>query len=134
MKALLPVFCRPLGYVILILSLFLPFMLAATGRVTDSNLLFYKECTKILMMIGALMILLALSKHESATTETIRVNAMRNAIVLTFVFIFGNMIYRFVKGEVVMVETSSFLIFLVFNVLCLEFGMKKATINKMFGR
>ena len=30
---------------------------------TDSNLLFYKECSKLLMMLGALMILFAYTKN-----------------------------------------------------------------------
>ena len=34
MKALLPVYCRPLGYVILIVALFLPFILVMMGKVT----------------------------------------------------------------------------------------------------
>ncbi|MCD7899928.1 MAG: hypothetical protein LUH22_08640 [Bacteroides sp.] len=132
MKALLPVFCRPLGYVILILALFLPFLLAMAGKVTDNNLLFYKECTKMLMMCGAILILLALSKNESFETEKIRIAAIRNAVFLTFIFIFGGMIYRFAIGDVVTIDTSSFLIFMIFNVLCLEFGMKKSVIDKIF--
>ena len=43
MKALLPVYCRPLGYFVIALALFLPFLMMLTGRVTDANLLFYKE-------------------------------------------------------------------------------------------
>lgn len=62
MKALLPVYCRPLGYFVIALALFLPFLMMLTGRVTDANLLFYKECSKLLMMLGALMILFALTK------------------------------------------------------------------------
>ena len=69
MKALLPVYCRPLGYFIIALALFLPFLMLMMGRVTDANLLFYKECSKLLMMLGALMIIFALSRHESAETE-----------------------------------------------------------------
>ena len=65
MKALLPVYCRPLGYVILVFALFIPFILVMMGKVTDTNLLFYKECTKLLMIVGALMIIFALSKSES---------------------------------------------------------------------
>ena len=42
MKALLPVFCRPLGYFVIALALFLPFLMLMMGRVTDANLLFYK--------------------------------------------------------------------------------------------
>ena len=71
MKALLPVYCRPLGYVVLLVALFIPFILVMQGVVTDTNLLFYKECTKLLMMAGCLLIIFALSKNESRETEQI---------------------------------------------------------------
>lgn len=134
MKALLPVYCRPLGYVILIVALFLPFILVMMGQVTDANLLFYKECTKLLMIVGALMILFALSKNESRETEQIRNLATRNAIFLTVLFVFGGMLYRVATGDLITVDTSSFLTFLVVNVLCLEFGMKKSMVDKIFKR
>lgn len=134
MKAMLPVFCRPLGYIVLMLSLFIPFLLVMQGAVTDSNLLFYKECTKLLMMLGALMILLALTKHESSETEQIRVNAMRYAVFLTIIVIFGGMLYRVALGDLISVDTSSFLTFLIMNVICLEYGIKKAAVDKLFKR
>ncbi|WP_455591389.1 hypothetical protein [Bacteroides sp.] len=132
MKALLPVYCRPLGYVILVVALFIPFVLAMRGMVTDLNLLFYKECTKMLMMVGALMILFALSKNEGRETEIIRTQATRNAMFLTVLFVFGNMLYRVATGDMLSVDSSSFLTFLIINVLCLEFGMKKAAVDKIF--
>ena len=134
MKALLPVYCRPLGYVILVFALFIPFILVMMGKVTDSNLLFYKECTKLLMIVGALMIIFALSKSESRETEQIRNSATRNAIFLTVLFVFGGMLYRVATGDLITVDTSSFLTFLIMNVLCLEFGMKKAMVDKIFKR
>lgn len=132
MKALLPVFCRPLGYFVIALGLFMPFLMMIMGRVTDANLLFYKECSKLLMMVGTLMILFALSKHENSDTEQIRNTATRNAMFLTVLFVFGGMLYRVAKGDLLSVDTSSFLIFLILNVLCLEFGLKKAAVNRMF--
>lgn len=134
MKALLPVYCRPLGYVILVFALFIPFILVMMGKVTDTNLLFYKECTKLLMIVGALMIIFALSKSESRETEQIRNSATRNAIFLTVLFVFGGMLYRVATGDLITVDTSSFLNFLIMNVLCLEFGMKKAMVDKIFKR
>lgn len=134
MKALLPVYCRPLGYVILVFTLFIPFILVMMGKVTDTNLLFYKECTKLLMIVGALMIIFALSKSESRETEQIRNSATRNAIFLTVLFVFGGMLYRVATGDLITVDTSSFLTFLIMNVLCLEFGMKKAMVDKIFKR
>ncbi len=132
MKALLPIYCRPLGYVILLFSLFIPFFLVMQGVVTDANLLFYKECTKLLMMVGALMILFALVKNENRETEQIRNNATRQAIFLTVLFLFGGMLYRVAKGDLLTVDTSSFLTFLIVNVLCLEFGMKKSMVDHLF--
>ena len=111
-----------------------PFILVMQGVVTDTNLLFYKECTKLLMMAGCLLIIFALSKNESRETEQIRNSAVRNAIFLTFLFVFGGMLWRVMQGDVINVDTSSFLTFLVFNVLCLEFGLKKALVDRFFKR
>lgn len=134
MKALFPVFCRPLGYVVLLIALFIPFLLVMQGMVTDHNLLFYKECTKLLMMAGCLLILFALTKNETQGTVQIRNQAARNAIFLTFLFVFGGMLWRVVQGDVINVDTSSFLTFLIINVLCLEFGLKKALVDRFFNR
>ena len=134
MKALLPVYCRLLGYGVIALALFIPIMLYVMGKMTDANLLFYKECSKLLMMLGALMTIFALTKDESKKTEEIRNKATRNAIFLTVLFIFGGMLYRLAKGDIMSVDTSSFLIFLILNVLCLEFGIKKARIDGLFKR
>ena len=122
MRALLPVYCRLLGYFVIALALFLPFLMLMLGKMTDSNLLFYKECSKLLMMLGALMILFAYTKNEN------------NAMFLTVLFIFGGMLYRLAKGDIMSVDTSSFLIFLILNVLCLEFGIKKAAVDRLFKR
>ena len=134
MKALLPVYCRPLGYFVIALALFLPFLMLMIGKMTDGNLLFYKECSKLLMMLGAMMILFAFTKTESKETEQIRNKATRNAIFLTVLFIFGGMLYRVWKGDIMSVDTSFFLIFLILNILCLEFGIKKATVDRLFKR
>lgn len=134
MKALLPAYCRPLGYVVLLVALSTPFLLLMSGVITNANLLFYKECTKLLMMAGCILIIFALSKDENRETEHIRNTAVRNAIFLTFFFIFGGMLWRIVEGDVVNVDTSSFLIFLAFNVLCVEYGLKKAQIERYFKR
>ncbi len=132
MKALLPAFARPVGYFVIALALFLPFIMVLMGRVTDANFLFYRECAKLLMMMGALMILFAVSKNEDAKTVEIRNAATRNAIFLTVIFVFLGMLYRVAKGDILSVDTSSFLVFLIVNVLCLEFGLKKRAVDTLF--
>ena len=80
MRALLPVYCRLLGYFVIALALFLPFLMLMLGKMTDSNLLFYKECSKLLMMLGALMILFAYTKNENKETEQVRNTATSLAV------------------------------------------------------
>ena len=81
MRALLPVYCRLLGYFVIALALFLPFLMLMLGKMTDSNLLFYKECSKLLMMLGALMILFAYTKNENKETEQVRNTATRLSLI-----------------------------------------------------
>ena len=128
MRALLPVYCRPLGYFIIALALFLPFIFLLWGKVTDANLLFYKECSKLLMMMGALMIIFALTKNENKEIEQVRNKATRNAIFLTVLFIFGGMLYRVAQGDLLSVDSSSFLIFLkriLFSIPPLQYKKKR---------
>lgn len=132
MKALLPVYCRILGYIILLLSIFVPFGLVIYGVVTDSNLLFYKEVIKLFMIAGLLMILLAYTPNENEETGLIRIKAMRNAFFLTIIFVFSTMVYRLYTSSLQMVDTSSFIIFMAMNVICLEYGIKKAKVDKLF--
>jgi hypothetical protein len=132
MKPLLPTYCRPLGYAILALNLFGPFLLIMAGSVNNGNLLLLKECVKLLMMIGALMILFACSKQESKATEQIRANATRMAMFFTVLYVFGLMLYHVSTGVGVSADSTSFLTFLIINVLCLEFGMKRAKMENLF--
>lgn len=134
MKPLLPVFCRLLGYGVIALGLFMPFLLYLMGMVNDHNFLLYKECSKLLMMLGSLMILFAIRKNECAEMLTLRNKAARNAMFLTVLFVFGSMLYRVYQGNVQDVDSSSFLIFLALNVITQEYLIKKATIDAIFKR
>jgi len=100
--------------------------------VTDANLLLYKECVKLLMMIGAFMIFFAYTADENDETSRLRGQAARNAILITIVFIFGTMIYRVYKHDFHTATSSTFLIYLLIQVLCWEFELNKRRINELF--
>lgn len=134
MKPLLPVFCRLLGYVVIAFGLFMPFILYLLGMVTDHNILLCKECSKLLMMIGAVMILFAIRKNECAEMLPLRNAAIRNAIFLTLLYLFGGMIYRVYQGNLMDVDSSSFLVFLIISVICQEYAIKKASVEALFKR
>ena len=132
MKAMLPPYCRWMGYLTLVLSVCAPFALALKGIVTNENLILCKEVIKVFMMAGLLMILLALHPDENAGTERIRTRAMRQAFACTLIYLLLNMLIRVSKGDPHLTDTSSFLVFMAIQVLCLEYGLKKAAIEKAF--
>jgi cell division protein FtsW (lipid II flippase) len=134
MKALLPVFCRPLGYAMIALAVFMPFIMYFMGRVTDANLVFYKECSKLLMMVGCLMIIFAYTKDETREIEQNRNRAVRNAMFITLFILFFNMVYRVYVRDLTSVDSSTFLIFLIANVLCLEYEINRIRIRNLFKR
>ncbi|MBR3626334.1 MAG: hypothetical protein IKN48_08400 [Bacteroidaceae bacterium] len=134
MKALLPVYCRPLGYLVIALGVFMPILLALMGRVTDANLVFYKECAKLLMVMGCLMIIFAFSKEENREIEQGRNRAVRNAMFITVIILFCNMVYRVYTRDLTSVDSSTFLIFLIANVLCVEYEINRVRVKNLFKR
>ncbi len=132
MKPLFPPFCRTLGFLILGVTLLGPFLFYFRGILTDNNLLLYKEGFKLLGMIGALLILFAYTTDENKKTLKIRSNATQQAMFLTLFFLFVKMVYRLLRHDALSTEGPSFLIFLIFNVICLEFGIKKSKIEKLY--
>ena len=134
MKALLPVYCRPLGYLVIALGVFMPILMALMGRVTDANLVFYKECAKLLMVMGCLMIIFAFSKEENREIEQGRNRAVRNAMFITVIILFCNMVYRVYTRDLTSVDSSTFLIFLIANVLCVEYEINRVRVRNLFKR
>ena len=134
MKALLPVYCRPLGYLVIALGVFMPILMALMGRVTDANLVFYKECAKLLMVMGCLMIIFAFSKEENREIEQGRNRAVRNAMFITVIILFCIMVYRVYTRDLTSVDSSTFLIFLIANVLCVEYEINRVRVKNLFKR
>ena len=132
MKPLFPPFCRILGYLILALILLGPFILYSFNLITDDNLLLFKEGFKLLGMMGALLILFAYLPFENKQTLLIRSNATQRAMFFTLLFLFLGTVYRLFTQETLGTEGASFLIFLIFNVLFLEFGIKKSKFEKIY--
>lgn len=132
MKAYLPPFCKPLGYVFMGLALIAPFVLAIFGYISDANFLIIKESTKLILIFSACLILFAYNREEDKTIEKLRSLAARDGILLTTFFLFGGMLYHIYTQDSITLDTSSFLIFLILQVLSLEYRTKKYKIEKKF--
>ena len=75
MKGILPVYCRTMGYVVLLLSVFVPLFMFMFGMINDSNLLFTKASIKLLIWFSLFMIFLAKVKDENEKISRIRIKA-----------------------------------------------------------
>ena len=62
MKGILPVYCRTMGYVVLLLSVFVPLFMFMFGMINDSNLLFTKASNQVTYLVFSVYDLLGKSE------------------------------------------------------------------------
>ena len=132
MKGILPVYCRTMGYVILLLSVFVPFIMFMLGMINDSNLLFAKAAVKLFIWFSLFMIFLAKAKDESEATSKIRVQAVCRAIYLLGIYYVIMLIRAVYDGNLEEADNSIAIVYMAFNVICLEFGIQKSRVDRIF--
>ena len=124
MKGILPVYCRTMGYVVLLLSVFVPLFMFMFGMINDSNLLFTKASIKLLIWFSLFMIFLAKVKDENEKISRIRIKAICYAIYL--------LVRGVYNGNLEEADNSIAIVYMVFNVICLEFGVQKSRVDRLF--
>lgn len=134
MKGLLPVPCRIIGYTLLILSVFVPLLLYMFGMVDDTNLLFVKMSMKLLIWISLFMVFLAKAKDEDREIASLRSKAMKYALYVWGVYYIVVLIKGTLEGDVQLADNSIGIVYMVLNVLCLEFFMQKRRMEHTFRR
>lgn len=132
MKGILPVYCRTMGYVILILSVFVPLLMFMFGMINDSNLLFTKAAVKLLVWFSLFMIFLAKVKNENEETSGIRIKAICYALYLLGIYYIVMLIRGAYGGNLEEADNSIAIVYMAFNVVCLEFGIQKSRVDKLF--
>lgn len=128
---LLPYF-RPLGYSLMILSVLVPILLFITGSIGDHNLLLIKTCVKLLIWISLFMVFLAKVKDENEATAKIRVKAIYRALYLLGVYYVIVLLKGYFEGDIEKADTSIAIVYMAFNVACLEYGVQKQRIDRIF--
>lgn len=134
MKGLFPQACKPIGYAWLILSVFIPLLLSMFGLVHDQSLLLIKLGMKLSIWISLFMIFLSRTKDESEETANFRSKAMKYALYFWGLLYIALLIKAFFSGNINLADNSIGIIYMVFNVLCFEFLLQKARIEKAFKR
>lgn len=132
MKGILPTYCRTMGYTLLILCVFLPLMMFMFGMINDSNLLFTKASVKLFIWFSLFMIFLAKVKNENEETAKIRVKAICYAIYLLGIYYIVMLARGVYDGNLEEADNSIAIVYMAFNVLCLEFGIQKSKVDKLF--
>ena len=134
MKGLFPQACKPIGYAWLILSVFIPLLLSMFGLVHDQSLLLIKLGMKLSIWISLFMIFLSRTKDESEETANFRSRAMKYTLYFWGLLYIALLIKAFFSGNINLADNSIGIIYMVFNVLCFEFLLQKARIEKAFKR
>ena len=132
MNGILPTYFRPIGYALMILSVLVPILLFVTGYIDDSNLLFIKTCVKLLVWIALFMVFLAKVKDESEATAKARVKAIYRAIYLLGFYYVIVLLKGYFEGNIEKADASVAIIYMAFNVACLEYGIQKQRIDRIF--
>lgn len=132
MKGILPNQCKTIGYVILACSIFLPAILYIMGYINDSNFMLAKATIKVLIWFALFMIFLAKTKNENEETSAIRIKSSCYALYFIFIYYIIMLVKGLYEGNLNGADSSALIVFMTFNVICLEFGIKKTKIDKLF--
>ncbi len=132
MNGILPPYFRPLGYSLMILSVLVPILLFITGSIGDHNLLLIKTCVKLLIWVSLFMVFLAKVKDENEATAKIRVKAIYRALYLLGVYYVIVLLKGYFEGDIEKADTSIAIVYMAFNVACLEYGVQKQRIDRIF--
>ena len=134
MKGILPVYCRPLGYALLILSVFLPMIGYMFGVVTDVNFLYVKLGMKFVIWLSLFLVFLARVKDEDAEAAGFRAKAMQVGLGIWAVYYVVMLVKAGIDANAQEADNSVGIVYMVINIVCLEFFFQKRRIEKNFNK
>lgn len=126
MKGILPVYCRTMGYVVLLLSVFVPLFMFMFGMINDSNLLFTKASIKLLIWFSLFMIFLAKVKDENEKISRIRIKAICYAIYLLGIYYIVMLVRGVYNGNLEEADNSIAIVYMVLMLFVWNLVYKKA--------
>ena len=89
MKGVFPVFFRVLGYVLLILSVFVPMLMYMFGMIqTDASFILLKLGAKSVIWVSLFFIFLAKTSDEDDITSSLRGKAMKFSLIVLGIYAF----------------------------------------------
>ena len=113
MKGIFPASCRLLGYVLLLLSVFVPLLMYMFGQVNDGNLLYVKLGMKLVIWISLFMVFLAKMKDENEEAFAIRRKAMVISLYLWGIYYVGVLLNAAYGGNLQEADNSVGIVYMV---------------------
>ena len=132
MRGILPVYCRPVGYTFLILSVFLPMIGYMFGMVSDQNFVYVKVGMKFVIWISLFLVFLARTKDEDKDTASLRAKAMQIGLGFWAVYYVIVLIKAALDANAQEADNSVGIVYMVINIICMEFLFQKRRIEKNF--
>lgn len=135
MKGIFPVFFRILGYVLLLMSVFVPMLMYMFGMVqTDASFVYVKLGAKSVIWISLFFIFLAKTKDEDSVTSSLRSKAMSFALFIWGIYYLAILAFSAIELDYQRADNSIGIYYMVMNVICFEFLQQKRKIESRFNR
>ena len=134
MKGLLPTQCKTIGYILLILAVFIPALLYMFGIIDNTNLILIKFCMKLTIWISLFLIFFSKAKDECEQTKALRNLSAKWSLYIWMAYYIIALTKGLLENDLQSADNSSPIIFMVINVLCFEFLLQKDRIERSFKR
>lgn len=133
MRGFLPSWCRIAGYVLLLLSVFVPPTMSLLGAVHDGNIILVKLVMKLVIWVSLFAIFLSKTKDEDEVVG-LRAKALQYALYLWGVYYVVMLVRSAVLQNLQLADNSAAIVYMVISVICMEFLFKKHRAEKLFRR
>ena len=133
MRGFLPSWCRIAGYVLLLLSVFVPLTMSLFGAVHDGNIILVKLVMKLVIWMSLFAIFLSKTKDEDEVVG-LRAKALQYALYLWGVYYVVMLVRGAMLENLQLADNSAAIVYMVISVICREFLFQKHRAEKLFRR
>ncbi len=133
MRGFLPSWCRIAGYVLLLLSVFVPLTMSLFGAVHDGNIILVKLVMKLVIWMSLFAIFLSKTKDEDEVVG-LRAKALQYALYLWGVYYVVMLVRSAMLENLQLADNSAAIVYMVISVICREFLFQKHRAEKLFRR
>ena len=133
MRGFLPSWCRIAGYVLLLLSVFVPLTMSLFGAVNDGNIILVKLVMKLVIWMSLFAIFLSKTKDEDEVVG-LRAKALQYALYLWGVYYVVMLVRSAMLENLQLADNSAAIVYMVISVICREFLFQKHRAEKLFRR